>query len=125
MEQAKGETLFGKSLPERRIKIQPQVPQDSPDILTMQQSSVAPVLIIKREVGQLERLKGLDAQISGAINKVKSLKEDKLVLEQRVKDLEARLNEKEQEVLRLSSDKAVIKSQIEELLGELDTLEVG
>lgn len=125
MEQAKGETLFGKSLPERQTKIQPQAPQDSPDFLTMQQSSVAPVLIIKREVGQLERLKGLDEQISGAINKVKSLKEDKLVLEQRVKDLEARLNEKEQEVLRLSSDKAVIKSQIEELLGELDTLEVG
>lgn len=125
MEQAKGETLFGESLPERQIRIQSQVPQDSPDILTMQQSSVAPVLIKKMEVGQLERLKGLDEQISGAINKVKSLKEDKLVLEQRVKDLEARLNEKEQEVLRLSSDKAVIKNQIEELLGELDTLDVG
>lgn len=125
MENGKGENLFSASMPERRAKTQPQGPQDTPDILTMQQSSGAPVLIKNREEEPLDRLKGLDEKISGAINKVKTLKEEKLVLEQRVKDLEALLNEKNQEVLRLSSDKAVIKSQIEELLGELDTLEVG
>ena len=73
----------------------------------------------------MDRLKGLDEKISGAINKVKILKEEKQVLAQRVKDLETLLTEKDQEVLRLSSDKAAIKGQIEELLGELDTLEVG
>lgn len=124
-ENYKREPLFDKSMPERRIELQPQVPLGTPDTLTMQQSSGIAVLIKNKEEEQLDRLKGLDEQISGAINKVKALKEEKLVLEQRVKDLEVLLNEKNQEVLRLSSDKAVIKSQIEELLGELDTLEVG
>lgn len=125
METSQSESLFDQTMPERQIKIQQQGPRDTPDMLTMQQSSGAMVLIKNKEEAQLDRLKGLDEKISGAINKVKTLKEEKLVLEQRVKDLEALLNEKNQEVVRLSSDKAVIKSQIEELLGELDTLEVG
>jgi septal ring factor EnvC (AmiA/AmiB activator) len=91
----------------------------------MRQSSRGMALMKNKEEEQLERLKGLDAQISAAINKVKALKEEKLVLEQRVQDLETLLNEKDQEVARLSTDKAVIKSQIEELLEEIEPLEVG
>lgn len=125
MENGYRESLFDQIMPERQARTQTQEPQASPDMPDMRQSSRGMALMKNKEEEQLERLKGLDAQISAAINKVKALKEEKLVLEQRVQDLETLLNEKDQEVARLSTDKAVIKSQIEELLEEIEPLEVG
>lgn len=125
MEKGQRQNLFDHLMPERQAKLKAQGPLDSSGMPALRQSSEIMIDIKNKEEGQLDRLKELDAQISAAINKVKALKEEKIVLEQRVKDLEALLNEKDQEVARLSTDKAVIKSQIEELLEELETLEVG
>lgn len=78
-----------------------------------------------KEDKPLNRLKNLDEKIAGAVNKVKALKEEKVLLERKIKELETRLDEKNQEVERLSSEKTAIKSQLEELLNELETLDVG
>ena len=79
----------------------------------------------KKEVTPLERLKNLEDKIANAIEKVKTLKEDKAVLERRIKELESKLDDKDYEIEKLQSEKAAIKSQVEGLLNELDTLEVG
>lgn len=80
---------------------------------------------VVKEDKPLNRLKNLDEKISNAVNKVKALKEEKVLLERRIQELEAQLNEKSKEVERLSSEKNVIKDQIEDLLNELETLEIG
>lgn len=77
-----------------------------------------------KEDNKLERLKEVDNKITAAISKVRTLKEEKLVLEKMVSDLEAQLAQKNQEIASLSSDNSAIQSQIEELLHELETLEV-
>lgn len=48
----------------------------------------------KKEEKPLNRLKNLDEKITNAVNKVKALKEEKVVLEQRIRELEAQLMEK-------------------------------
>jgi septal ring factor EnvC (AmiA/AmiB activator) len=80
---------------------------------------------VTKEDKPLNRLKNLDEKIAGAVNKVRALKEEKVLLERRIKELETRLDEKNQELERLSDEKAAIKSQLEELLHELETLDVG
>ncbi len=80
---------------------------------------------VVKEEKPLNRLKNLDDKIANAVNKVKALKEEKVLLERRIKELESQLNEKIQEVERISSEKTVIKNQIEDLLNELETPEVG
>lgn len=79
----------------------------------------------KKEVTPLERLKNLEDKIANAIEKVKTLKEDKAALERRIKELESKLDDKDYEIEKLQSEKAAIKSQVEGLLNELDTLEVS
>ena len=79
----------------------------------------------KKEEKPLNRLKNLDEKIASAVNKVKALKEEKVVLERRIRDLETQLLEKNREVERLSSEKMAIKNQVEDLLNELETLEIG
>lgn len=76
-----------------------------------------------KEDSKLERLKEVDNKIAAAISKVRTLKEEKLILEKMVSELEAQLDLKNQEVANLSSNNIAIKSQIEELLNELETLE--
>jgi len=78
----------------------------------------------KKEVTPLERLKNLEEKIANAIEKVKTLKEEKTVLERRIRELEAKVGVKDQEIERLQLEKTAIKSQVEGLLNELDTLEV-
>lgn len=80
--------------------------------------------INRKEVTPLERLKNLEDKITGAIEKVKTLKEEKTTLERRIKELELRLKEKDIEIESLKAEKTAIKSQVEGLLDELDTLEV-
>lgn len=79
----------------------------------------------KKEGTPLDRLKNLEDKITGAIEKVKALKEEKATLERRIKELEARLADKDSEIEKLQTEKAAIKNQVEGLLNELDTLEVA
>lgn len=79
---------------------------------------------IKKEVMPLEKLKNLEDKITTAIERVKTLKEEKAFTEKKIKELEGLLNEKNQEIEQLKSEKNIIKSQIETLLNELETLEL-
>lgn len=79
---------------------------------------------LKKEVMPLEKLKSLDDKISAAIERVKTLKEEKAVIERRLRDLEELLNEKNQEIEQLRTEKSLIKSQLESLLNEIENLEL-
>ncbi len=79
---------------------------------------------LKKEVKPLEKLKSLEDKISTAIERVKTLKEEKAITEKRIKELERLVDEKNQEVEQLKSEKNVIKSQLEALLGEIETIEL-
>ncbi|MBI5639407.1 MAG: hypothetical protein HZA17_03180 [Nitrospirae bacterium] len=72
----------------------------------------------------MDRLKSLDEKITAAVERVKALKEEKILLAGKIKDLEELLNEKNQEIERLRSEKRSVGSQLEELLSELETLEI-
>jgi uncharacterized coiled-coil DUF342 family protein len=79
---------------------------------------------LKKEVQPLEKLKSLEDKITTAIERVKTLKEEKTLLERRIKELEGLLDEKNQEVEQLRAEKNVIKSQLEGLLNEIETLDL-
>jgi len=79
---------------------------------------------IKKEVIPLEKLKTLEDKISTAIERVKTLKEEKTLLERRIRELEGLLNEKNQEIEQLRTEKNLVKGQIESLLNEIETLEL-
>jgi len=78
---------------------------------------------LKKEVSPVEKLKILEDKIATTIERVKTLKEEKSLMERRIKELEGLLNEKNQELEQLRSEKSTVKSQIEGLLNELETLE--
>ncbi len=71
----------------------------------------------------METLKNLETQISGAIEKIRLLKDTKVSLERRVSELESLLDKKEEELLRVTGEKNGIRDQIEGLLNELQDLE--
>jgi chromosome segregation ATPase len=77
----------------------------------------------KKEVMPLEKLRSLEDKISSAIERVKTLKEEKAINDRRIRELEQMLDEKNQEVEILKSDKNAIKGQLEALLEEIETLE--
>lgn len=64
----------------------------------------------------------IEQKIVQAVEKVKSLKEEKEVLETRVAALEQELRQKDADIARLASEKEDVKGQIEGLLDELDNL---
>lgn len=76
-----------------------------------------------KEAMELETLKNLETQISGAIEKIRLLKDTKVSLERRVSELESLLDKKEEELLRVTGEKNGIRDQIEGLLNELQDLE--
>jgi chromosome segregation ATPase len=78
---------------------------------------------IKKEVMPLDKLKNLDEKITAAIERVKTLKEDKAVTDKKIKELERLLDEKSQEVEQFRTEKNIIKSQLEALLTEIESLE--
>lgn len=78
----------------------------------------------KKEVKPLEKLKSLEDKISTAIERVKILKEEKILCERKMRELERLLDEKSQEVEQLRAEKNTIKNQLESLLSELEMLEV-
>ncbi len=71
----------------------------------------------------MDRLKNLEEKITGAVERVKALKEEKSLLERKVRDLEGLLDEKNQEIEALRSEKSSIGNQIAELLTELEAIE--
>lgn len=79
---------------------------------------------LKKEVKPLEKLKNLEDKISTAIERVKTLKEEKSLSERRIKELERLLDEKNQELEQLRSEKNSMKGQLEALLSEIETLEL-
>jgi len=79
---------------------------------------------IKKEAMPLDKLRSLEDKISVAIERVKTLKEEKSLTDKKIRDLERMLDEKNQEVELLRSEKNLIKSQLEALLGEIETLEL-
>ncbi len=78
---------------------------------------------VTKEVKSLEKLKSLEDKISIAIERVKTLKEEKGLTDRRIKELERLLDEKNQETELLRAEKNLVKSQLEALLSELETLE--
>lgn len=79
---------------------------------------------LKKEAQPLEKLKSLEDKITTAIERVKTLKEEKILFERRIKELEGLLDEKNQEVEQFRAEKNVIKSQLEGLLNEIETLDL-
>lgn len=77
-----------------------------------------------KEGSPVERLKNLEDKISAAIDKVKSLKEEKGDLLLKLKEYEDLIREKNGELDRLSAERDSIRSQVEELLSELESLGV-
>lgn len=81
-------------------------------------------LFYEKEGRKLERLRSLDEKIAEAINRVRTLKEEKQALERRVQELEMLLNEKNEEIEKLKSEKVLVKGQIEDLLKEIESVEI-
>ncbi|TAN42459.1 MAG: cell division protein ZapB [Nitrospirae bacterium] len=79
---------------------------------------------VKKEGLPLDRLKNLEEKINAVVERVKTLKEEKVLLERKIADLETMLNVKNQEIETLKSEKSSIGSQIQGLLDELNTIEV-
>ncbi|MEW5746733.1 MAG: cell division protein ZapB [Nitrospirota bacterium] len=68
--------------------------------------------------------KTFEEKISFAIDKIKTLKEEKTALQKRVDELEGMLRSREQEIEKLAAEKTSIKAQIENLFTELEAIEV-
>jgi len=77
-----------------------------------------------KEGSPVERLKSLENKITAAIEKVKTLKEEKGDLLEKLKEYENLIQEKNREIDRLSTERDTIRSQVEELLSELESLGV-
>ena len=77
---------------------------------------------VTKEVKSLEKLKNLEDKISLAIERVKTLKEEKGLTDRRIKELERLLDEKNQETELLRAEKNLVKNQLETLLSEIETL---
>ncbi len=78
---------------------------------------------VKKEVLPLDKFKNLEDKISVAIERVKTLKEEKIITDRRIKELEQLLDEKNQEIEKLKAEKNLVKSQLETLLGEIESIE--
>ena len=79
---------------------------------------------LTKEVKPLEKLKNLEDKISTAIERVKTLKEEKSLSERKIRELEMLVDEKNQELEQLRSEKNSMKGQLEALLSEIETLEL-
>jgi chromosome segregation ATPase len=77
---------------------------------------------LRKEVTSLERLKNLEDKITTAIERVKTLKEEKLIMQRKLRELEGLINDRNEEIEQLRYEKNTIRNQIESLLDELETL---
>lgn len=78
----------------------------------------------KKEVMPVDKLKELEEKISTAIERVRTLKEEKAIAEKRIRELEQLLDEKNQEIEQLKMEKNLVKNQIESLLDELEAISI-
>ena len=78
----------------------------------------------KKEVTPLDKLKSLEDKIANAIERVKTLKEEKAITDRKIKELEEMLDEKNQELEQLRAEKGLVKNQLETLLGEIESIEL-
>ena len=81
-------------------------------------------IVHNKEDIPVEQFRNLDSKVAEAIQKVKTLKDEKAALERRIKELEDMLTQKDADLMTLREEKTSIKEQIEELLGELEAIEV-
>lgn len=72
----------------------------------------------------MDTLKAFEEKISYAIEKIKTLKEEKAALEKKIAELEMIIRQKDAEIENLNEDKYKIKAQIEDLLKELDNIQL-
>ncbi len=72
----------------------------------------------------MDTLKVFEEKISYAIEKIKTLKDEKAALENRIVELEMIIKQKDAEIENLNEDKYKIKGQIEELVRELDSIQL-
>ncbi len=66
----------------------------------------------------------LTEKISGAIEKVRALKQERDSLRQRVSELESLLLQKDREIEHLQTERASLRAQLEELLQELEGIQL-
>jgi chromosome segregation ATPase len=76
-----------------------------------------------KEVKHLEKLKSLEDKIAVAIERVKTLKDEKAEGERKIKELERMLDDKSEEAEQLRSERNLVKSQLEALLNEIEAIE--
>jgi chromosome segregation ATPase len=69
-------------------------------------------------------LKSFEEKIAYAVEKVKTLREEKTFLEKRTTELESALSSKDREIEILTEEKAVIKKQVEDLFNELEAIDL-
>lgn len=84
-----------------------------------------PQMQVKKEDGALDPIVELKGKLALVIEKVKSLKEEKIRLESRVLELEGMLSKKDAEIKAASMDKHNIREQINELLNELESIQLN
>ena len=72
----------------------------------------------------MDKIRSLEEKITGAIEKVKALKEENGLLSRRLRELEGVIRQRDEEIARLTAERDSIRAQVEELLGELETLEI-
>ena len=72
----------------------------------------------------METFRTFEEKIAFAVEKVKSLKDEKQTLQAKIKELEDTLETMEQENRKLNSEKTAIKGQIEGLLNVVEGLDL-
>jgi uncharacterized coiled-coil DUF342 family protein len=77
----------------------------------------------EKEVTPLDKLRSLEDKIATAIERVKTLKEEKAITDRKIQELEEMLDEKNQELQQLRAEKNLVKTQLETLLGEIESIE--
>jgi prefoldin subunit 5 len=72
----------------------------------------------------VDTLRTFEEKIAFAVEKVKSLKDEKRALQARIDELEDEMSAKDQEIRKLTAEKTAIKGQIEGLLSVVEGLDL-
>lgn len=72
----------------------------------------------------MDTLRTFEEKIAFAVEKVKSLKDEKRALQARIDELEDEMSAKDQEIRKLTAEKTAIKGQIEGLLSVVEGLDL-
>lgn len=72
----------------------------------------------------MDTLRTFEEKIAFAVEKVKSLKDEKRALQARIDELEDEMSAKDQEIRKLTAEQTAIKGQIEGLLSVVEGLDL-